>query len=123
MVVTIFFFITGIDISNSFIIVDEAHNVEKMCEESASLTIKSTDIALCIEEVTCVMSALAEEVNFADTPRDISAEELIQLKEMLLKFEKVFDEVEIGNESKTYDGDYLLEMLNKAGVREKNFFL
>lgn len=108
----------GIDISNSFIIIDEAHNVEKICEESASLTVKSTDIALCIEEISCVMAAISEDLNFSDTPRDISAEELMQLKEVLLNFEKVFDEVEIDGDSKTYDGDYLLCMLEKAGVRE-----
>lgn len=36
-------------------IFDEAHNVEKMCEEAASLQIRSTDIALCIDEVTQVI--------------------------------------------------------------------
>lgn len=40
----------------------------------------------------------------------------MQLKTMLLNFEKVFDDVEIGVESKTYDGDFLLEMLEKAEV-------
>ena len=33
---------------------DEAHNVEKMCEESASIELKSLDITLCIDEVTQV---------------------------------------------------------------------
>lgn len=87
-----------------------------MCEESASLTIKSTDIALCIEEVSSVMAALAENLDFNESPKDISADELMQLKEMLLKFEKIFEEVEIGSGSKTYNGDYLLEMLEKSGV-------
>lgn len=36
------------------VILDEAHNVEKICEESASLQLRSTDIALCIDEVTQV---------------------------------------------------------------------
>lgn len=35
-------------------IFDEAHNIEKMCEEAASLQIRSTDLALCIDEVTQV---------------------------------------------------------------------
>ena len=35
-------------------IFDEAHNIEKMCEESASHELRSTDLALCIEEVTQV---------------------------------------------------------------------
>lgn len=41
-------------------IFDEAHNVEKMCEEAASLQIRSTDIALCIDEVTQVIKEFLE---------------------------------------------------------------
>lgn len=63
------------------------------------------------------MTGLSEDLGIVDTPKDISADELMQLKEVFLNFEKVFDEVEIGLESKTYDGDFLFEMLDKAGVR------
>lgn len=43
-----------IDLQNTIIILDEAHNVEKMCEESASSAISSTQIALAIEDVSHV---------------------------------------------------------------------
>lgn len=43
-----------IDLQNTIIILDEAHNVEKMCEESASSSISSTQIALAIEDVSHV---------------------------------------------------------------------
>lgn len=43
-----------IDLQNTIIILDEAHNVEKMCEESASAVITSTQIAVAIEDVTHV---------------------------------------------------------------------
>lgn len=43
-----------IDLQNTIVILDEAHNVEKMCEESASAVITSTQIALAIEDVTHV---------------------------------------------------------------------
>ena len=39
----------------NIIIFDEAHNVEKMCEESASIELRSLDIALCVDEVTQVI--------------------------------------------------------------------
>lgn len=48
-----------IELSNTIIILDEAHNVEKMCEESASIQIKSSEIALCIDDVTNVSSPLS----------------------------------------------------------------
>lgn len=38
----------------NIVIFDEAHNVEKMCEEAASHQFSSTDLALCIDEVTQV---------------------------------------------------------------------
>jgi Rad3-related DNA helicase len=39
---------------NNVVILDEAHNVEKICEESVSIHIRSTDVALCIQEITQV---------------------------------------------------------------------
>lgn len=40
------------------IILDEGHNIEKMCEESCSVEISSTDIALCIDAITDVNAKL-----------------------------------------------------------------
>jgi len=42
---------------NNVVILDEAHNVEKICEESVSVRIRSTDVALCIQEITQVRKA------------------------------------------------------------------
>lgn len=43
-----------VELSNTIIILDEAHNVEKMCEDSASVQISSSEIAVCIDDVTHV---------------------------------------------------------------------
>lgn len=45
-----------IELQGNIIIFDEAHNVEKMCEESASIELRSLDIALCVDEVTQVIT-------------------------------------------------------------------
>lgn len=45
-----------IDLRNSIVILDEAHNVEKMCEDSASITIKTTDITTAISDTKYVIS-------------------------------------------------------------------
>jgi len=42
---------------NNVVILDEAHNVEKICEESVSIHIRSIDVALCIQEITQVRSS------------------------------------------------------------------
>lgn len=49
-----------IDLHNTIIILDEAHNVEKMCEESASIQFSSSEIAVAIDDVTHVMPFLAD---------------------------------------------------------------
>lgn len=43
-----------VDLNNTIVILDEAHNVEKMCEESASVQISSSEIAVAIEDVSHV---------------------------------------------------------------------
>lgn len=54
------------------IILDEAHNVEKVCEDSASIELKSTDIALAIDEVTAVMKLVMEvATSFEESPKGI----------------------------------------------------
>lgn len=93
-----------------------------MCEESASIQLKSTDIALAIEEVTAIMKLLSDEVlNFDDTPKDFTPDDLCVLKQTLLDLEKAIDDIQIGPEGKTFDGTYIFELLGKVGVRIKYF--
>ena len=40
-----------LDLNESVIIFDEAHNIQKLCEEAASVTINLSDIALAIEDI------------------------------------------------------------------------
>lgn len=110
----------GIELSNNVIILDEAHNIEKICEDSASIEIKSTDITLAIDEVTAIMKGLSKEnLSFdEDTPLDFSAEELCVLKEIFLKFERVIDAIEVNKSSEltSFNGEYIFELLADAGV-------
>lgn len=43
-----------IPVNNSIVIFDEAHNIEKMFEDSCSMKITSSDIAGCIDDITHV---------------------------------------------------------------------
>ncbi|XP_044256116.1 regulator of telomere elongation helicase 1 homolog [Tribolium madens] len=118
----------GLELTNNVIILDEGHNIEKICEDSASIQIKSTDIALCIDEVTAVMKALSDDVvvdfNDKEVPKDFTAEELCILKEIFLNFEKVLDEIEVKSvspEGTYFEGNYIFEMFNKAGINDGNY--
>ncbi|XP_055389543.1 regulator of telomere elongation helicase 1 homolog [Condylostylus longicornis] len=114
----------NIQLRNTIIIFDEAHNVEKMCEEAASVCIKSSDIALAIEEVTFIMKMLDEGDAFlemgggSDEVKDFTIDDLVALKEILLKFEQAIDEVELPNKfsGTTFPGDYMFELYSKANV-------
>uniref|UniRef100_A0A336L6I5 Regulator of telomere elongation helicase 1 homolog n=1 Tax=Culicoides sonorensis TaxID=179676 RepID=A0A336L6I5_CULSO len=120
----------NIELHNSIVILDEAHNVEKMCEESASVQLKSSDIALCMEEITGIMKKLDEDIKMGLTSTDFSndqekqnfsLEDLATLKEVLLNLEKVVDDVAVNfTEGSTFPGDHIFELFQKAGIHDDN---
>lgn len=117
----------GVDLMNNIVILDEAHNVEKMCEESASLQIRTTDVALCIDEITHVMRSFGEQTEEQmdmtvdnTQPKDFTADDLCVLKEMMLALEKAIDEIAVGTEGSTFPGSFIFELLSKAEVRDHN---
>lgn len=126
----------GVELQGNIVIFDEAHNVEKMCEEAASLQIRSTDIALCIDEVTQVMKKMqemSEGSNIAANdvsevmPEDFNADDLYTLKALFLELEKAIDSIPIkmGDTGTTYPGSYMFELLEKAEIthHKKNVIL
>jgi Rad3-related DNA helicase len=52
-------------LQNNVVILDEAHNVEKICEESVSICIRTTDVTLCIQEVTQVRKLSEQHTHMA----------------------------------------------------------
>ncbi|KAI5634456.1 hypothetical protein NE865_12789 [Phthorimaea operculella] len=117
----------GVELMNNIIILDEAHNVEKMCEESASLQIRTTDVAICIDEITHVMrsfSETSEELLDAtvdsNQPKDFTCDDLCILKEMMLALEKAIDEIPVGSEGATFPGGFIFELLGKAEIKDQN---
>lgn len=110
----------GVDLSNNIIILDEAHNIERICEESASLQLKTSDVALAIEEVTAVMKMIStENLDFNDSPKDFSADDLCILKQILLDFEKEMDSIDLKKDSPegtNFEGNFIFELLSKCGV-------
>lgn len=115
-----------IDLTNTIIILDEAHNVEKMCEDAASIQLKSSDVALCIDDVTHIMKVMAKESDVSldvDIPKDFTLDDLAILKEILLALEIAIDNVEVPKptEGVTFPGDYVFELLQKANVSLRTY--
>lgn len=118
-----------VDLHNTIIILDEAHNVEKMCEESASVQISSSEIAVAIEDVTSILVPMMENGgpdSFSmdagnDEEKAFSVDDLVLLKEIFLNLEKTVDEIPVKNSlpgsGETFDGSYIFTLLEKANVR------
>lgn len=47
-----------IDLENSIILIDEAHNLNRVCEDSASTSIKVTDISAALRDLNSVISRI-----------------------------------------------------------------
>ncbi|XP_014606686.1 PREDICTED: regulator of telomere elongation helicase 1 homolog [Polistes canadensis] len=123
----------GIEVQNNVILLDEAHNVEKVCEEAASLQISSTDIAMCIDEITAVMTNIStenkdneSEIDFLsqdsiNVQKDFTPEDLCILKTMFLELEKAIDDIKITkqDEGDTLPGGYIFELLSKAELTHR----
>lgn len=113
---------TQIELFNTVVILDEAHNVEKLCEDSASVDLRSSDVATAITDVTAAMKHLDEletqgpGLDLNDQAKDFSLEDLATLKEMLLRLEQEMDGIEVPNraEGATFSGHYIFELLEAA---------
>lgn len=116
-----------IDLTNTVIILDEAHNVEKTCEESVSIQIKNTDLAVAIDEVTRIMKHMVETADFENVgdsqPKDFTAEDLADLKEYLLALEKAFQNIKVTSEEEgsTYPGAFIFDFLSEANITKLNY--
>ncbi|XP_075156195.1 regulator of telomere elongation helicase 1 [Haematobia irritans] len=110
-----------IELNNTICILDEAHNIEKICEESASVQIKSSDVALAIEDTTHIMKAMSSGDmldSAGDEPKDFTLDDLALLKEMLLELEGAIDDILVENkqEGATFPASYIFDLLSKANI-------
>ncbi|XP_037894820.1 regulator of telomere elongation helicase 1 homolog isoform X2 [Glossina fuscipes] len=114
-----------VELHNTIIILDEAHNIEKICEECASVQIKSSDVAMAIDDTTHIMAAIkasgSDGQDCEDESKDFTLDDLTLLKEMLLELEKAIDEIEVENkiEGVTLPASYIYDLLGKANLNYK----
>uniref|UniRef100_A0A2M4AKF6 Regulator of telomere elongation helicase 1 homolog n=3 Tax=Anopheles triannulatus TaxID=58253 RepID=A0A2M4AKF6_9DIPT len=114
----------NLELQNSVIILDEAHNVERMCEDSGSAVLSSTDIALAIEDISHVMETMGDSVNVPDLAepdnekKEFSLHDLSVLKQKLLDLEKAVDNIDFpaGQREASFSGSYIFGLLAKANV-------
>lgn len=87
--------------------------------------ISSTDVAMCIDEITAVMQDIAKDEDLQNdflsentAQKDFTVEDLCILKAMFLELEKAIDSIELKNytEGDTFPGGFIFELLEKIEV-------
>ncbi|XP_069808452.1 regulator of telomere elongation helicase 1 isoform X2 [Dendropsophus ebraccatus] len=119
----------NIDLKGTVVIFDEAHNVERMCEESASFDLTPYDLASGIDALDLVMKDLTDNLEqkhisaqfnmeAPSSGLNVEIEDLAKIKGALLQIESAIDAVTLpanGN-GITREGSYIFELFASAGI-------
>lgn len=120
----------GVELQGNIIIFDEAHNLEKICEDSASFDLTSTDLATAIEELKKLSEkifemtqhesqSLVEMTDSSTMPEpEFTLEDLLRLKSMLTDLEEKIDAIAVPGNGKgvTKAGIYIFELLSSVSI-------
>ncbi|XP_060086573.1 regulator of telomere elongation helicase 1 [Heteronotia binoei] len=119
----------NLDLRGTVVILDEAHNVERLCEELASFDLAPYDLASAIDAVNIVLEKQAKEVQQGEINSELSAnydtaglnmtlEDIAKIKKILLQLEDAIDAVELPPSGKgvTKDGGYIFDLFAKAQI-------
>ncbi|XP_077109119.1 regulator of telomere elongation helicase 1 isoform X3 [Ranitomeya variabilis] len=119
----------NIDLKGTVVIFDEAHNVERMCEESASFDLTPYDLASGIDALDLVIKDLTDnleqkhisaEFNMEapSSGLNLELEDLAKIKGALLQIESAIDAITLPTNGNgiTREGSYIFELFASAGI-------
>eukprot|EP00117_Sycon_ciliatum_P014492 scpid19663/ scgid14733/ Regulator of telomere elongation helicase 1 len=116
----------GVDLNNTIVILDEAHNVERMCEESSSFDLTSTDVAAsisnvtrCVEYVSTMKEGMPMDVGLLpsnDEPGDDDEKDYIALKHILINVETELDKLDVPPDGVTKKGGFIFDFFEACGI-------
>ncbi|XP_008072828.1 regulator of telomere elongation helicase 1 [Carlito syrichta] len=119
----------NVDLKGTVVIFDEAHNVEKMCEESASFDLTPHDVASGLDVIDQVLEEQTKAAQHSELHLEFSAdstspglnmglEDIAKLKMILLHLEGAIDAVELpgDNSGITKPGSYIFELFAEAQI-------
>lgn len=118
----------ALKLENSIVILDEAHNVEKVCQDAASVQIASSDIATCCEDITHIMKLLDENEQMLilpvgeDSTPDFTLDDCAKLKEIVLAFENEINKIEqVTSKGRTLPGGQIFVYLNAVNITQETY--
>ncbi|XP_032951406.1 regulator of telomere elongation helicase 1 isoform X3 [Rhinolophus ferrumequinum] len=118
----------NIELKGTVVIFDEAHNVEKMCEESASFDLTPHDVASGLDAVDHVLEEQAKAAQQgepgpafgadASSVLNMELEDIAKLKMILLRLEEAIDAVELPGDDRgvTKPGSFIFELFAEAQI-------
>eukprot|EP00049_Salpingoeca_infusionum_P015241 m.292736 g.292736 ORF g.292736 m.292736 type:complete len:1045 (-) comp15844_c0_seq8:2262-5396(-) len=103
-----------IDVNDAVVIFDEAHNIESVCEESASFELTSTDLAQCRAEMHKLLRMLDDHEELVES--DIQSMVLV-----FAELERLLDAVPV-NSDKLFQqrGDYIYDFFHASNITDAN---
>uniref|UniRef100_UPI001E244582 regulator of telomere elongation helicase 1 isoform 5 n=1 Tax=Rattus norvegicus TaxID=10116 RepID=UPI001E244582 len=119
----------NIDLKGTVVIFDEAHNVEKICEESASFDLTPRDVASGLEVINQVLEEQARVAQHGELQQEfiidtsssglnMELEDIAKLKMILLHLEEAIDAVQLPGDDRgvTKPGSYIFELFAEAQI-------
>ncbi|XP_057218677.1 regulator of telomere elongation helicase 1 isoform X2 [Triplophysa rosa] len=119
----------NIELKGAVVIFDEAHNVEKMCEESTSFDLTPYDLISAIDAVDRILREQASEISKTESAEDFNVESLnsglkldlntiAKIKQILMDLESSVNgfEMPANNQGITKPGSFIYELFQMAHV-------
>ncbi|XP_065057584.1 regulator of telomere elongation helicase 1-like [Rhopilema esculentum] len=114
----------GVDLNNTIVLLDEAHNVEKVCEDASSFDLTSCDLASAQKDCDECHKILTDRLEFReegeenqnDSNVDLTPEDVVQLKDIFKRIETLIDSVKLDNGSFNESSSFLFKMLKDAKI-------
>ncbi|KAM6248742.1 regulator of telomere elongation helicase 1 isoform 2-T2 [Porphyrio hochstetteri] len=119
----------NLDLKGTVVILDEAHNVEKLCEESSSFDLTPYDLASAMDALNVVLEEQAKvvqqnEINaefnmeLASSGLNMELEDIAKIKKILLQLESAIDAVELppNGTGITKEGSYIFDLFAEAQI-------
>ncbi|XP_042319514.1 regulator of telomere elongation helicase 1 isoform X2 [Sceloporus undulatus] len=117
----------NLDLKGTVVILDEAHNVERLCEELASFDLTPYDLASAVDAINIVLEEQARKVQqnefhsefnmeYASSELNMELEDIAKIKRILLQLEDTIDAVELPADGTglTKEGSYIFDLFAKA---------
>uniref|UniRef100_A0A8C0ARJ2 Regulator of telomere elongation helicase 1 n=1 Tax=Buteo japonicus TaxID=224669 RepID=A0A8C0ARJ2_9AVES len=119
----------NLDLKGTVVILDEAHNVEKLCEESSSFDLTPYDLVSAMDAINVVLEEQAKvvqqnEINaefnmeLANSGLNMELEDIAKIKKILLQLESAIDAVELppNDSGVTKEGSYIFDLFAEAQI-------